>query len=509
MDDRPCTYNFPFQLGKIYGAEIIIPPKEKMGNLKKIADKEWLSDWIKDNSNDLDGIVISSDTLAYGGLIPSRRNYDSFETISNNLKVIIDIKKKNPDLSVYVCSTILRISNSNENQEEKEYWKEYGEMIHKYSYLVDKSYLLNEGDYDQYNIELILNINSQKNEIEELKNKIPKNILKDYIEGRLRNFKINKLLIKWLKEGFIDYLSICADDSSQYGFNVIEKKIFNRIVDSNPKIKGKINIYPGADEAISSLVVGLINRKNNFKPVFYPVYSKYSKGNDLITMYEGIPLKNTLLNQINVVNGQIANDKSMADIILYIYTSENIQEDQYLKSAYNQEITDVPEKIKDEFINYLNDNNDDKPKVLLDLAYANGADNSFLNKIINNLDIKSLISFSSWNTTGNSIGTALSHSSLAYLGKMNKTFSEKEHYKFLFERFFDDWIYQGLSRLKYVSRNGYNLSLEQIEDLKKLYQTDLFYYIQTNNNFKNIEIRKIESPWDRPFEVFIDIEFNI
>lgn len=505
MDDRPCTYNFPLQIGKIYGAEIISPPKEKMGNLKRIADRAWIIKWIKENSNDIDGLVIASDTLAYGGLIPSRRNYDSFEKVADNLKIIIDIKKNNPDLSIYVCSTILRISNSNENQEEKEYWKDYGETIHKYSFLCDKNYLINEGNYDQYNIESILNINTKNEEIRSLREKIPDNILKDYIDGRLRNFKVNKLLIKWLKEGYIDYLSICADDSSQYGFNVLEKKIFNHIVEVTPKIQGKINVYPGADESISSLVAGLINRKNNFKPSFYPVYSQYSKGNSLITMYEGIPLKSTLQNQISVINGEIVKDIEMADIILYIYTSENSQEDHYLKSAYNQEITSVSDKIKSEYKEYLKSPHS-KPKVLIDLAYANGADHSFISDLIKDYNIKDLLSFSSWNTTGNSIGTALSHSSLAYSGKILKTLSEKEHYKFLIERFFDDWVYQGLSRLKYVSKNGYNLNESQLQELKQLYESDLNHYIDTNPNFKDIKIKEIYFPWDRPFEVSVNID---
>lgn len=509
MDDRPCTYNFPYQIGSIYGAEILIPPKEKMGNLEKIADREFLVNWIKDNSKDLDGLVIASDTLAYGGLIPSRRNYESFETIASNLKVITEIKKQNPELSIYVCSTILRISNSNENQEEKEYWKDYGELIHKYSYLLDKNYLINEGDYDQYNVDKIMIPDSLNKEIEELVRLIPEDILKDYIKGRLRNFKINKLLIKWVKEGYIDYLSICADDSSKYGFNVTEKKIFNRIVNNTEKIKEKINIYPGADEAISSLVAGLINRKNNFTPSFYPVYSKYSEGPNLITMYEGIPLKNTLLNQIKVINGIIVNDKSHADIILYIYTSEELQEDHYLKSAYNQKITKVPEKIKAEFINYLKEDSD-KEIVLLDLAYANGADNSFISELVKTFDINKLSSFSSWNTTGNSIGTAISQSSVRYISKKsNNENSTKQHFKFLYERFFDDWIYQGFSRLKYVSKNGYNLSEHKLLELKEAYKNDLEYYINNNNNFKNIKIKEISFPWKRPFEVNIEIDLSI
>ncbi len=503
MDDRPCTYNFPLQIGQIYGAEIIIPPKDRMGNLEKIAEREFLINWIK-KVKDLDGIVISSDSLAYGGLIPSRRNYQSFEDITNYLNIIVQIKKNNPNLQIYVCSTILRISNSNENQEEKEYWKDYGKLIHDYSLAIDKNYLINDGDYDQYLTNLLINPNTLNSEINDIKEKIPEEILKDYIEGRFRNFKINKLLIKWVKEGFIDYLSICADDSSQNGFNVVEKRILNQIVSLNDKIKDKINIYPGADEAISVMLSGLINRKKSFKPKFYPVYSKFSQGDSLITMYEGIPLKNTLSNQIKVLNGEIADNLDSADIILYIYTHQNKQVDHYLNSAYHKETEPVLDSIKNEFIDYLKLDSE-KEVVLIDLAYANGADNSFISKLIEKVDIKKLSSFSAWNTTGNSLGTALAHSSARFLSKQQDTKTENIHYKFLYERFFDDWVYQGFSRLNYVYKNGYNLSNKQLLELKDIYSKDI-KKITSNISFKNVLIREINFPWNRPFEISVEVE---
>lgn len=508
MDDRPCTYNFPLEIGNIYGAEIIVPPKDKMGNLEKIADRNFLINWLK-TFDDLDGIIIASDTLAYGGLIPSRRNYESFKQVAQYLQIIVELKKDKPDLFLYVCSTILRISNSNENQEEKEYWQNYGKLIHQYSSAIDKNYLINDGDYDQCLSDFLINPLTSNSEIKEIAQKIPLDILEDYIKGRLKNFKINKLLIKWVKEGFIDYLCICADDSSQYGFNVVEKRILNQIVNLNDKIKDRINIYPGADEAISSLVAGLINRKNNFKPTFYPVFSQYSKGKDLITMYEGIPLKNTLTNQINVLNGFITNNIKDAQIILYIYTAEKNQVDQYLNSAYHHETIPVPEAIKAEFIDYLSQSSDQE-KVLIDLAYANGADNSFISELAEKIDLKSLSSFSAWNTSGNSIGTALAHSSMRYLSKLDLTENKKEkennHYKFLAQRFLDDWLYQGFTRLNYVYKNGYHLSQTQLSELKYLYSQDIKKYSQTIELFKIFPLKEISFPWDRPFEVAINCE---
>ena len=80
----------------------------------------------------LDAIILSLDTLAYGGLIPSRRCPETFEQIKHRietLKEILDGK----DCKIYAFSSIMRISNNNYNEEEKEYWSEWGKKIFEYS----------------------------------------------------------------------------------------------------------------------------------------------------------------------------------------------------------------------------------------------------------------------------------------------------------------------------------------------------------------------------------------
>jgi len=517
LDNRPCTYKIPQQLGSIYGTKVSVPPMELIGNLEKPADRKNLSHWLVKKAISSDGLILSIDTLAYGGLIHSRKTDEDFREVGNNLLIVRDLKKFYPHIPIYASSTITRISNSNENQEEKEYWKDYGELIYKYSVLLDKLYLISPEEYENFDIEKILNPKSSEPEILRLNSLIPKEILRNYLETRFRNFRINKLMIKWVKEGIIDFLVISSDDSSEYGFNVIEKKILTNLLEKLPFLKSKIMIYPGADEVISVLVARFINKRANFVPRYYIKYSK-PKCSFLLTMYEGIALKETIDHQIKAIGGVITNTQADANAILYIHSSSTkAQEDQYLNTIYEKDTTATSDEIiESDIIQIKRDLNQNV--VLIDLAFANGADHRFMNKLSKNIHIDKLFAYSAWNTAGNSIGCALAHSSIRLLGeKKNLKDFELINFDFLMERFLDDWLYQSYERLNYIKTYKNPLFYTKLDNLKEHFPKtaneflEQFknYKIGTNYTIESIEIKDISFPWNRPFEADINLKIRV
>ena len=416
--------------------------------------------------------------------------------IVKNFDILKQVKNKNPKAKLYVCSTVQRISDSNENQEEKEYWKDYGKLIHEYSYLLDKNKLISLDDYKNGNVEKILESNEKLNE---LKKQIPNEVLIDYLTGRIRNLNVNKYLIDLVRNNIIDFLVISSDDSSSHGFNVIEKTILKEYIDES--LKEKIIMYPGADESVSVLTGRMINEVENFTPKFSVIYSEESKQDKVITMYEGIELKETIKHQIKALGGNIVKNIDEANVVLYIHTSDEEQEDQYLNAIYNKKTKKIHQNIieKDiKMIQSLIERN--KNVALIDSAYANGGNHEFMLALSKNLDIKNLCSYAGWNTTGNSIGTAIAHSSIRFISKkQNSHLHEKLHYKFLFERFFDDWFYQGYKRLEFIKKEGFPLNKEQLQILKE----ELFEFINTfiSDKYKDLfDLEHIHFPWNRAFE---------
>ena len=85
IDNRPVCYTLAKDITAIDRAlKLFIPPRELLGDLGHYANTDGIFDWIK-TLPELDAFIISLDTIAYGGLIPSRRCPDSFEDIKSRV----------------------------------------------------------------------------------------------------------------------------------------------------------------------------------------------------------------------------------------------------------------------------------------------------------------------------------------------------------------------------------------------------------------------------------------
>ena len=237
IDDRPVCYTLPKQIASIdKSLELFLPKREWLGNLNKYADIEKIIGWLQ-NLPELDAIIISLDTIAYGGLISSRRCEDSFEVIRTRIENLKKILINN-NAKIYAFSSIMRISNNNINEEEKEYWAKFGEKIFNYSFCMDK--------YGSV-----------------CKKEIPDDILNDYLETRKRNFEINKIYLEWQKDGIFDTLIFSKDDCAEYGFNVQEAKMLENM--------GGF-VKTGADEIPLSLLARCIQNSVKIAPIFFQLF---------------------------------------------------------------------------------------------------------------------------------------------------------------------------------------------------------------------------------------------
>ena len=118
IDNRPVCYNLALDIVSLdKSIEFFIPPREFLGGLKKNADVNAIFDWLK-NVPKCDAIILSLDTIAYGGLIPSRRSCESFEEIKSRIESLKQILAEK-NAKIYAFSSIMRVSNNNYNEEEK------------------------------------------------------------------------------------------------------------------------------------------------------------------------------------------------------------------------------------------------------------------------------------------------------------------------------------------------------------------------------------------------------
>lgn len=449
IDNRPVCYTLAQQIAAIDSdLELLLPPRELLGDLKKTADIKGLLGWLK-NLEKIDRVVLSLDTIAYGGLIPSRRSADTFEQIKERIDTLKNILSEK-SVKVYAFSSIMRISNNNINEEEKEYWSLYGEKIFKYSYEMHKNVPQTSVDTD-----------------------VPFEIIQDYLLTRKRNFEINQY---YLESKFIDTLVFSKDDCAEFGFNVAEADALQMMIEET---KANALVKTGADEIPLSLLSRAIAEGKGIKiaPVFTePDFS------DKISKYEDVSVFESVKGQIELAGAKVSFEDD-ADIILFVNNFKD-EQGELVMGVDTEEFShtlQLPEK----------------PFLFADIRNANGADNSFVEKLFEQkIDFEKFLGYAGWNTTGNTLGSALCCALVKYL---SKTPDEKAFKKVQSVRFLDDWAYQANVRKKLKSYLC-DVSISELEKEMKPFESRV-------SQFLNTDISKLTYayPWNRFFEIEVII----
>lgn len=486
IDNRPVCYNLVRDIANIDSAlELFLPDKKLLGSLRSNSDVEGILSWL-DNLENVDVIVVSLDTIAYGGLIPSRRSKDSLEEVKNRLELFKN-KLKNKCKKVYAFSSIMRISNNNINEEEKPYWDKYGTKIFEYSYKFH-----HDG--------------------EETKD-IPEEILCDYLATRQRNFSINKMYLEWLKEGVFDTLVFSKDDCAEYGMNVLEAEILKRIVkEQNLNAQNKsVFVKTGADEIPLTLLARAVCDSAVKCGKALKISTKFLEPEykDLVSNYEDISIEKCVQEQIELAGGKVS-PETEADIILIVNNFELLQGEIVMgvKTKPFDGKLDLP-KGDAMFASYKASGHI-APFIIADVRFANGADNKFVGNLLKKkLDFEKFYGYSAWNTSANTLGSLICAAVVRFFAK---NFNEDAFKKLQMIRFLDDWAYQANVRqvLKKPPSGSQSQTrkspVEVRPDVRKLKKLMLPYEKKLNKSFGTKFKIKYAFPWRRFFEVKVKID---
>lgn len=478
LDDRPCTYDFPRRIGAIAGAEVLLPPREAMGNLERPADRAALGAWLEDVGTRVDALVVALDTLGYGGLIPSRRSPDDLAAIMGHLQPLIRLKERRPDLPLFGFNVTMRLSNSDVNEEEKPYWDRYGKLIYRWSFHQHR-YKAQGNDEDRAIAA-------------EAKRAIPPEILADYTETRERNFAFNQTMVKWAGAGFFDALLLTQDDTSPFGLNVEEQHELDQMVKTT-RIEDKVAIYPGADEVASVLMARALNHLAGRTPQFAASWHPLD-GKRLVAMYEDRPLWQTLRGQIRAAGAKEVGDEAKAEVVFVVNTPAGGQGDLALR--LNLEAPDTPARNLEPILMVLEEAAR-RPLAFADVAYANGADPRLMPALLERAGEKlfELNAYAAWNTAGNTFGTLVATACAATHPGADHTALRR----FITERLADDWLYQSVIRPELQQAKAAGASMDELkvrldERLAALWQQ---YFPERPARFTTY------FPWKRLFEAGI------
>ena len=461
LDERPCNYRYPQLLGPVAGVEVLLPPAQLMGYKKRPADADALANWLLEATEQADGLVVAAETLAFGGLIPSRVVDVTEEQAIARLSVLQEIRRRHPTLPLFVQSVILRTPAYNSDDEEPTYWATFGEHLYLYSVVLD-ALELGETAWDRVRRSSLafssgllaealgkLRFDELKARRAELEAEIPPDVREDWRWRRGRNHRINREVVRHAAEGIVDFLSLTQDDSPPLGLHAQEQRALTALIAERRTFR-RVLMYPGADEAGLVLMARQVVQAAGLRPRVALRFSS-TAGPQVVARYEDRPLLEGIKSHLTALGGLYEPDFGACDIALFVNSPDGPQEEaprQHLPGSVGSGRS-LPEFL--EALAAALASRPQRPVALADVAYANGADRALVEMLPAYVWPFDLAAYAGWNTAGNTIGSALAHAALRWiglsrLGREEAARAERAHMGYLSLRFAEDWAYQAVVR---------------------------------------------------------------
>ena len=395
-------------LGRLASIDVILPPKELLDNYRTPANREKLSSWLSHNAGQCPA-VISGDLLIHGGLLASRLPQGTVNDEQNFLK-LLQAMPSGEDITVFSIIPRLLVSDNLL----PDAWYQWHLM--RYSTLRD--IVEQFGDYPS------------TAQLEEIKNKIPQEILQKYNVLYSTNDSFNKQLAA-LCAAKNYTLVIGQDDAQPFGLpnrNRTHAEAYMR----RAGLSSASTTTCGADEIAQMLTARRFCQINNYKPKFYIEYTTGSAATAIMP-YMAVTAEAALLDKIKFTGGMLTQNLDEADVILYVHCGSS-------KEPANEKMAQKLQALL----------NSGKHVAVIDASEDYESSQMLLPVLLaNNVTINKLVSYSAWNTFGNAAGTAMAQSAI-FTGQLKRLPKHllpalyAQNLNFTVARLLDDYSYQKL-----------------------------------------------------------------
>lgn len=504
LDSRPACTKFIVDLGKIANIKVIMPPKELLDNYKKTAKTNDLRIWLSENIQNVDATIVSIDMLIHGSLLASRHSTGTDNDTNETLQILESIHIQYPKMPIYAFNILPRLwlADSSENSK-------YEKLILEYSKLKDQVYTFeNPKDIKKLN---------------DLENKIPSHILTQYQNLYQENIELNKKLIQLTKRGVFEKLVIGQDDGQIFGIPNISKKQLLHYLNNQQLTSDTVVITRGTDEVALTLLGDIANKLNHYHPKISVQYSD-TEASSIVMPYMPSSVATTVKEKVDMIGGNLVDNPNDADFILFVYIGT--EKNNSNRSNVNKRIQALLKK------NYK--------VALVDLSeHFSYKETIFPLLLKNDVPINQLIAYAGWNTTSNSIGTAVTQATI-FTARLNSAVETndilslyKNNLSFLISRYLEDWYYlknvidninNNLKKSNinvYDLNEHYNMVNDQlnIEMNKNAYLLssrkafNIPLLIETQNQTLAVKASNLKIttyfPWSRTFEIYLDSQITL
>jgi hypothetical protein len=413
LDDRPVTSQLPLMLGRIAGVRVESPPRELLGHYLTLGQPDAIVAWLNRQAQrpDNDAFVVSSDMLAYGGLLASRIPGATYADAYFRLRELAHLRAEHPRAWIGVFGTVMRLAPTGVPA-----GTPFFAPYPAWSYLQQYANLPDPLPP------------SQEARAARLRASIGHATLDAYLATRARDLAADRLLLQLTAGGTIDRLVLGQDDAGPVGLHVPEVALLRALVAADPVLTQRASIEPGADELGMALVAHAIARHAGWIPRIAVRYST-PEGAAFQDPLEYAPISTAIDRLIALCGG--VRDDARPQIVLYVRVPRtSASQDDALIAAMRGDVADG------------------RSVALADLSYlvSYRAQAQFAQRILADGVAAKLDAYASWNTNANTVGTALAEAVAAGAGRRMHTYNDLAHRTFTFVRFVDDYAFHDFVR---------------------------------------------------------------
>ncbi|MDX2030676.1 MAG: DUF4127 family protein [Blastocatellia bacterium] len=450
IDDRPAVGQFAQMVGAVADHKVTMPPREVLGRFTAPGDPARIEQWLRgQNYSRVDGLIVSVDMLAYGGLVASRRHGVPLEEARKRLEFFRWFKQKNPNVPVYAFSTIMRVAPTASAET-----RAIHDKLARWAELKDRVAKTKDA--------------ALAAELQQLDGQLGARVIEDYLAARRRNLQLNLAMLDLVRAGTVNELILLQDDARQFGLHRQDQEALRARL-KTLGLESRVPIYNGADEGAISLVSRAVLDKFAHKLRVAVIYSS-EKSRSVVAPYEDHPLQFTVESQIRAAGGVPVGEYDPSDYTLFVNAPGTTEEEFDL---FTRKLIKEAKQVRHVALADL----------LFPAPHHSGADERLIAALKRENLLDALVGYAAWNTAGNTLGTAIPHANMRvfFRTKLNDSFERASrayaaHLEFLLHRYIGDYLYHDLVRLEINQR----LREEARRDDSITYQLTPAKYEQVN-----------------------------
>jgi hypothetical protein len=492
LDDRPVTLQLPKMVGAIAGVHVATPPRAMLGNYLNYGDPGAIAHWLRDESPpDASAFILSTDMLDFGGLIASRAPGTPAYVAQTRLRDLAAFRARRPNASFSLFGTVMRLAPTGVPKlGAATTFFAAGEPVDrltKYANLPDPP-----------------QTPEQKADAARLAHALGPT-LDAYVATRARDRDVDLFALQLTAEGHFDRIVIGQDDAGPVGLHLRDLAALRSFA-ARWLPPDRAAIEPGADELGMILTGAELARTAHLMPRVRVRYSR-ADGGSVQDPLEFAPIDTTIGDIIRACGAtRVTLAGAPADIDLFVRVSNtNAADEAAFVDAISAETgndTTLPRPAVAD-LTFLASKDMPEQRALVETMIRRG--------IAGKID-----AFASWNTTANTVGTAIPTAIATLAGRKMHSFDPVMHAQFMLDRYADDYAFHDFVR---PAINA-DLSARGIDDHTYLLPDAASYAASQNRSElwpRALELLRsiyplyrdmgltVTLPWDRTFETELDV----